>query len=89
MEEYQDKQFDLVDRIISKLLLSKVADIGIYEIFCEFAWRYFIKGHTPNELFQEEKKHLKPLPAEPFRLGQTDSKVFDIRTGTKIGHNDP
>jgi len=30
-----------------------------------------IQGHTPNELFQEEKKH--SLPAEPFRLGQTDT----------------
>jgi hypothetical protein len=25
-------------------------------------------GHTPSELFQEEKKHLKPLPKEPMRI---------------------
>lgn len=50
---------------------------------------WILKGHAPNELFQEEKKHLKPLPAEPFKLSQTDSKIFDIRTGGKIGRNDP
>lgn len=50
---------------------------------------WVLKGHTPDELFLEEKKHLKPLPSEPFTLGQTDSKVINIRTHTKIGRNDP
>ena len=47
-----------------------------------------LKGHTPDELFQEEKRYLKPLPAGSFRMGQTDSKLFDIRIGAKIGRND-
>ncbi|GAB6170728.1 hypothetical protein JCM15765_02060 [Paradesulfitobacterium aromaticivorans] len=49
---------------------------------------WILKGHTPDELFQEEKRYLKPLPAESFRMGQTDSKLFDIMTGAKIGRND-
>jgi len=36
------------------------------------------KGHTPDELFQEEKRYLKPLSAESFRMGQTDPN-FQIR----------
>ena len=49
---------------------------------------WVLKGHTPDELCQEEKRYLKPLPAESFRMGQTDSKLFDIRTGAKIRRND-
>ena len=47
--------------------------------------QWVLKGHTPDELFQEEKKYLKPLPSEPIKLKQTDSK----RTGQKVGRNDP
>ena len=32
---------------------------------------WILKGHTPDELFQEEKRYFKPLPAESFRMGQT------------------
>ena len=45
--------------------------------------QWVLKGHTPNELFQEERKYLKPLPAEPFKLGQTNSKVIDLSARTK------
>lgn len=51
--------------------------------------QWVLKGHTPNELFQEEMKHLKPLPREPFKTGQTDLKVVVQPTRTKIGRNDP
>jgi uncharacterized protein YecA (UPF0149 family) len=44
---------------------------------------------SPFELFQEVKKYLRPLPPEPFKMGQTDSKVIDIRRRTKVGRNDP
>lgn len=50
---------------------------------------WILKGYTPHELSQREKKHLKPLPAVPFRLDQSDSNIFDIKTGSKIGRNDP
>jgi len=51
--------------------------------------QWVLKGHTPNELFQEERKYLKPLPAEPFKIGQLNSKVIDLSTRTKVGRNDP
>ena len=50
---------------------------------------WILKGYTPHELSQREKKRLKPLPVVPFRLDQADSNIFDIKTGTKIGRNDP
>jgi hypothetical protein len=48
-----------------------------------------LKGHTPNVLQQEERKYLKPLSAEPFMIGQTDSRVIDLPTRTKVSRNDP
>lgn len=50
---------------------------------------WVLKGHTPNELFEKEKKYLRPLPVDPFEVGNNSSNVFDIRTGAKIGRNDP
>jgi hypothetical protein len=50
---------------------------------------WILKGHTPEELFQEEKKHLHPLPAVPFVTRKKDAEVIDIRTRTKVGRNDP
>ena len=51
--------------------------------------QWMLKGHTPNELFQEERKHLKPLPAEPFEIVRPNSKVIEMPTRTKVGRNDP
>ncbi|WP_027366238.1 SEC-C metal-binding domain-containing protein [Desulfotruncus alcoholivorax] len=51
--------------------------------------RWILKGHTPEELFRGEKKHLQPLPAVSFVAGETGAKVIDIRTRTKVGRNDP
>ena len=50
-------------------------------------WR--LKGHTPNELFQEEKKYLKPLPSQPFMTNQSKTNITDKSTLKKIGRNDP
>lgn len=51
--------------------------------------QWALKGHTPNELFQKEKKFLKPLPEMPFEARQPIAKVFDLATRTKVGRNDP
>ncbi len=51
--------------------------------------QWVLKGHTPNELFQKEKRFLKPLPAEPFKADQSKTKVIDLATRTKVGRNDP
>lgn len=69
--------FEMVQELTAKLME-----------FYNHTRMWILKGHTPDELFQEEKRYLKPLPAESFRMGQTDSKLFDIRTGAKIGRND-
>ncbi|WP_332692907.1 YecA family protein [Halalkalibacter lacteus] len=50
---------------------------------------WVLKGHTPRELSQVEKKHLNPLPSAPFATNQTNSKVVDIRNHTKTGRNNP
>ncbi|MCL4440086.1 MAG: SEC-C metal-binding domain-containing protein [Firmicutes bacterium] len=44
--------------------------------------QWFLKGHTPEELLPSEKIHLKPPPVD-------SPEVIDIRTGRKIGRNDP
>lgn len=41
---------------------------------------WFLKGHTPNELFEKEKKSLLPLPHS--------SKNNDETTKNKVGRND-
>jgi hypothetical protein len=51
--------------------------------------QWVLKGHTPNELFQTEKKFLKPLPAESFTKGQPNTKAINPVTSTKVGRNDP
>ncbi len=51
--------------------------------------QWALKGHTPNELFQKEKKFLKPLPEMPFEAGLPNAKVIDLATRAKAGRNDP
>lgn len=50
---------------------------------------WVLKGHTPAEVFQEEKQHLRPLPAMPFSAVDSGTKVVNMRTRTKVGRNDP
>lgn len=47
---------------------------------------WVLKGHTPTEVAEEERKHLRPLPKEPF---QSNSNVVDLNEYRKIGRNDP
>jgi len=42
--------------------------------------QWFLKGHTPAELFERERESLQPAAS---------TEVFDLRTGRKIGRNDP
>lgn len=48
---------------------------------------WVLKGHTPNELLREENKFLNPMPTEPFKISQQNSKVIDLQTRTKVGRN--
>lgn len=47
---------------------------------------WILKGHTPEELFEEEKKHLQPLPKK-----NKDGSVGEqtVVKGEKVGRNDP
>lgn len=47
---------------------------------------WILKGHTPEELFEEEKKHLQPLPKS-----NKDGSVGEqtVVKGEKVGRNDP
>ncbi len=51
--------------------------------------QWVLKGHTPNEMFKEERKFLQPLPEEPFITNKQHSSVIDLKTKKKIGRNDP
>lgn len=50
---------------------------------------WILKGHTPEEIFRQEKKALHPLPVDPFAVEKTGAQVFDMKTRTKVGRNDP
>lgn len=43
---------------------------------------WFLKGHTSEELFAQEKKSLQPLPSDK-------SNVYNFSTKKKVGRNDP
>lgn len=45
--------------------------------------QWILKGYTPNELFEQEKKHLKPLPGKTSPIG------VDFQNRKRVGRNDP
>ena len=47
---------------------------------------WILKGHTPEELFEEERKHLQPLPKND-RDGSVGEQT--VVKGEKVGRNDP
>jgi len=47
---------------------------------------WILKGHTPEELFEEEKKHLQPLPRNS-KDGSVGEKT--VVKEEKVGRNDP
>jgi uncharacterized protein YecA (UPF0149 family) len=47
---------------------------------------WVLKGYSPNELFEQEKKHLKPLPNTSMRKS-TRSNVIEIKS--QVGRNSP
>jgi uncharacterized protein YecA (UPF0149 family) len=47
---------------------------------------WILKGHTPEELFEEEKKHLQPLPKK--NKGGSVGEQTVIK-GEQVGRNDP
>lgn len=52
--------------------------------------QWALKGHTPSDLFHEERKYLRPLPNQPFKASQSNAQSGpQARTKTKVGRNDP
>ncbi|MBC3803950.1 hypothetical protein GH808_05805 [Acetobacterium fimetarium] len=51
--------------------------------------QWVLKGHTPDELFQEEKKLLKPLPKAPFVIPPDGPKISNPTVKNKVGRNEP
>ena len=52
--------------------------------------QWILKGHTPYELLQKERKFLTPLtplPAEPIAKSPQNSNVIYMQTCTKVGRN--
>ncbi len=50
--------------------------------------QWILKGYSPNELFEKEKKNLKPLPNVPFAIGRK-AEMIDMKSKQKVGRNDP
>ncbi|WP_139691704.1 YecA family protein [Sporolactobacillus terrae] len=54
-----------------------------------------LKGHTPHEVFQKEKRHLKPVPDQPLAPIRSQTPIFgkpstsNTTTHHKVGRNDP
>jgi hypothetical protein len=52
--------------------------------------QWALKGHMPHELFQKEKRHLKPVPDQPFAPVRSESPTTNgPATHPKVGRNDP
>lgn len=69
MVEYMQSMFEFPSLEYLQVLTSKLMEL--YNNTRQWA----LKGHTPNELFQEEKKYLKPLPSGQFNIPQSNIKV--------------
>jgi F0F1-type ATP synthase delta subunit len=48
---------------------------------------WVLKGHTPNEIMEEERKHLRPLPEKEYKSSSHGDQT--VVKGEKVGRNDP
>jgi len=48
---------------------------------------WVLKGHTPNEMMEEELKHLRPLPEKEYK--SSSHGELTVIKGEKVGRNDP
>ena len=48
---------------------------------------WVLKGHTPNEIMEEERKHLRPLPKKGYKASSHGDET--VVKGEKVGRNDP
>jgi len=48
---------------------------------------WVLKGHTPNEIMEEERKHLRPLPKKGYKSRSHGDET--VVKEEKVGRNDP
>lgn len=48
---------------------------------------WILKGYTPNEIMEEERKHLRPLPEKEYK--SSFHGELTVIKGEKVGRNDP
>ncbi|MEB3103552.1 SEC-C metal-binding domain-containing protein [Ferviditalea candida] len=88
----EELEFTGMDQLqqLSEVLMALMNNTRLWEL----------KGHTPEELFKEERKHLKPLPKHPFQVDKpvmspapqetgSSGTVYSFQTKMKVGRNDP
>lgn len=91
---------ELLDLFFGEITLNTITKFNNFvELIMDFQNslpKWSLKGHSSAELFEKERKYLKPLPKEPFNLGtvsrmsnagNSDSKFG--QTLPKVGRNDP
>ncbi|MRH41606.1 hypothetical protein GH741_02830 [Aquibacillus halophilus] len=69
-------EFELVGLDEIQALMDRVVDL------MNNTRQWVLKGHSPNELGQKERKHLQPLPSTPYKSDEPAKSV-------KVGRNDP
>ena len=79
---YLELHFEFPSEAMVKQLLNHIMELH------NNTRQWVLKGHTPVELIPQDKQALLPL-ARPLPTQMATDNVFDIRTGQKLGRNDP
>ncbi|TQR21839.1 plasmid pRiA4b ORF-3 family protein [Psychrobacillus vulpis] len=77
--QFQEVVQDFLGRFDVKDMKQLTEYVGAITMIANTTRVWENRGHTPTELAQMEKHHLKPLPTAPF----------NVIEGGKVGRNDP
>ncbi|MCW3490675.1 YecA family protein [Dethiobacter alkaliphilus] len=80
--QYLQTQVEIPSFDFAQLLTAEI--MNLYNNTRQWA----LKGYTPNELSQKNKKPLTPLGTPPSTAPQKESNVIDLKTRKKIGRNE-
>ena len=75
-DDYEFKSKEQTDKFLNKI-----------NIMHNNTRMWVLKGHTPTEMFEEEKKHLQRLPEKEYRPGSVGEQT--VVKGEQVGRNDP
>lgn len=86
------KPTDLLEMIQREFEFSSIDELNDFMqnvfAFTNDLRQWILKGYSPKELFEKEKKNLKPLPKVSFAIGRK-AEVIDSKAKQKVGRNDP